>query len=235
MKRLISVIAVLALVTILVTGFNAVFANEAVAESVSWGDGYVISRNVSVRVAPEESAKMIFSAKNGDVLNIVGENGSWYTIKLDDGTIAYAHSAYIMLNPKVIYLCSGAPVYAAPSLTKKRVGYVSAGDMFVVIAETDNYYLVNLRTAAGYIPKNVTVITLDEINWYLSLTPINGTAKTKTNVTVYPSPDYKVVRRLDVGEIVTIRAVQGDYYAISYWSDNKELIGFVKTADININ
>ncbi len=235
MKRLISVIAVLALLTILVTGFNAVFANGALAELVSLGDGYVISRNVSVRVAPEESAKMVFSAKNGDVLNIVGENGSWYTIKLDDGTIAYAHSAYIMLNPKVIYLCSGAPVYAAPSLTNKRVGYVSAGDMFVVIAETDNYYLVNLRTAAGYISKNVTVITLDEIKWCLSLTPVNGTAKTKTNVTVYPSSDYKVVKRLDAGEIVTIRAVLGDYYVISYWSNNKELIGFVKTADININ
>lgn len=232
MKRLISVLVVL---MVLMCGAVSPFTQEAFAEFENSGTGYVISRNVSLRVSANENAKLIRSAKNGEELNILGGDEGWYAIELDDGTIAYALSAYIMLNPKIIYLCSGAPVYAAPMLTDKRVGYVSAGDTFIVIAETENYYLVNLRMAAGYIPKNVTVLTMDEINWYLALPPVNGKAKIKTNATIYPSPNYKVVREINAGDIVTIRAVQGDYYAISYWNGTREYIGFVKTADIDIN
>ena len=236
MKRLISFVTFLAVAVMVVLVATSTVQTASADTTTSLGEAYVISRNVSIRTSPNESATVIKSGRNGEIYDVVAENGSWYNIRLDDGSYGYALSCYFVLNPKLIFLCEGAPVYAAPSITNKRVGYVTAGELFVVIAETDNYYIVNLRMAAGYISKNTDLMTSEQIDWYLAQTPVSATIINTTEARVSPDSRYKSLRRYNTGEKVTVYAIQGDYYAISYMYDEKtEIVAFVRTADVTID
>lgn len=237
MKRLISGFLTFFLVSVMVltgAGITQAYADITPVDKI--GEAYVISRNVSIRTSPNESAQIIKSGLNGEKYNVIEENGAWYTIRLDDGTVGYALSCYFMLNPKMVFTCEGAPVYAAPSLTNKRVGYVPAGELYVVIAETDNYYIINLRTAAGYISKYTLMLNSNQFDWYLSQTPVTGTVVNATKAYVYPEPGYKALKNYAVGDKVTIYAIQDGYYAVSYWySETEEIVAFVPMTDVTVD
>lgn len=235
MKRFISIF-LLAVLTAIV-GFITVMmwtVKPALAEPHIFGKGYIISQNAAVREDMSESSTKIFTAHNGDIFNIIGEQSDWYQVWLEDGTIAWVHSWYMVMAPKIVYLCEGAPVYAAPELTDKRVGYVTAGDHYTVIAEDDDYYIINLRTAAGYLPKKTTVMTNEDYNWYLSLGTEYGTVNYQTEVKLLPDANSKTIGHLGIGEEVVSHLCEYGYLAIEYEYDGETIIGFVNADDVDL-
>lgn len=235
MKRLISILVA----TLLLTGIccfgmeNFSVIDTALANDYcTIGEGYVISKNASLRVEPKESSKKLCDVMNGEEFDIISELSDWYYVMLKDGTIGYIHSWYVMMNPKIIYLCEGGPVYAAPGVTNKRVGYVSAGDKFVVIAETDNYYIINLRTASGYLPKSTNVMSTDDYQYYFSFNSTKAKIATQTQVRMTASNKAKALGKLNAGDDIIIHACQEDFYAIEYWYGDDLIIGFVKMSDV---
>ena len=236
MKRLISVLLVVALAVF--SGFVTVMmwtADTALAEPHIFGQGYIISKNAAIREEARESSKKIYDARNGDVFDIIGEQPNWYQVWLEDGTTAWVHSWYMVMSPKIVYLCEGAPVYAAPELTDKRVGYVTAGDHYTVIAEDNNYYIINLRTASGYLPKGTNVMTNEDYKWYFSLSPEVGTVNYKTDVKILPDDEAKTIGQLNPGDEVVIYIYEYDYYAIEYEYDGEIIVGFVSMDDVDLN
>lgn len=232
MKRLISVLLVVLMVVVGYVTVTMWTIGGALAEPIISGQGHIISKNAAIREDSRESSKKFFDAKNGDVFNIIGEVPNWYQLWLEDGTIAWVHSWYMVKDPKTVYLCEGAPVYAAPELTDKRVGYVTAGDHYTVIAENDDYYIINLRTAAGYLPKKTTVMTNEDYNWYFSLNTEYGRLLCDSEVRILPDDKAKVIGEVKEGDVVAIHIYEYTYYAIEYEYDGEMIIGFVNMDDV---
>ena len=71
----------------------------------------------------------------------------------DDHASGYVSSAYVLLDPEWYESDAATPIYAYPSEDAKRVALMPRGKRVAVITETDDYYVVSLRGAAGFILK----------------------------------------------------------------------------------
>ena len=61
--------------------------------------------------------------------------------------------AYVLLEPYWFESDAATPIYAYPSEDAERVALMPRGKRVAVIMETDDYYVVSLRGAAGFILK----------------------------------------------------------------------------------
>jgi len=120
------------------------------------GFGIVISSSVSLRAEPSTSAKLVTTLSNDDNFDVVMSNGSWYFIKYRDKNNkpfeGWVRSEYIVLNPDIVVTNQLAPAYAYPNSGAKHVGQLTKGTRLVVIETYGNYYCVNLRSAAAFVP-----------------------------------------------------------------------------------
>lgn len=121
--------------------------------------GVVISQNVSIRRTPDTRGDLIVTAHNGDVVEILAEQSGWYTINYWDGKSTmpiqgYARTNFIVRDPAFITTTQATYVYAMPSSDSKMVGQLVSGTQLVVIGEWNEYWVVNLRSASGFIRKS---------------------------------------------------------------------------------
>lgn len=65
----------------------------------------------------------------------------------------YVSSAYVLLDPEWYESDAVTPIHAYPAETAKCIALMPRGKRVAVISETDDYYVVNLRGAAGFILK----------------------------------------------------------------------------------
>lgn len=119
--------------------------------------GVVISQNVSIRQSPATNAGLIATAKNGDVLEILSEQNGWYTVRYWQNSTTtvegYARTFFVVEDPYFITTTQLTYVYAMPFANDKMVGQLVAGTQLVVIGEYQDYWVVNLRSASGFIRK----------------------------------------------------------------------------------
>lgn len=120
--------------------------------------GVVISQNVTLRESPSTGAKQLARPSNGDVLDILDEQNGWYTVRYWDKTKGplegYVRTNFVVRNPAFVTTTKATYVYAMPSRNSKMVGEIISGTQLVVIGEWNDYWVVNLRSASGFIHKN---------------------------------------------------------------------------------
>ena len=165
MKKVFSVILALMLLFTITTAFadgyygsNNYYNNYYYAYQYRWS-GIVICTNISIREAPNTSAKRYGQLHNGDVVTIVGENNGWYTIllsstglkdiPLDEGAVGYAKSSLIKSNPGWIVLTKYTYVYDDPWWTGNQNGEFPAGTALLVKSENDQFYCVQTKNGAA--------------------------------------------------------------------------------------
>ena len=159
-----TIYAILAL--IMVVTLTAAFAdggyyyngNYSSSYQYRWS-GIVICTNISIREAPNTSAKRYGQLHNGDVVTIVGENNGWYTIllsstglkniPLEDNAVGYAKSSLIKSNPYWIVLTKYTAVYDDPWWTGNSNGEFSANTPLLVKSENDQFYCVQTKNGAA--------------------------------------------------------------------------------------
>ncbi len=61
---------------------------------IQQAEGTVSGNKVNIRTAPSTSAQVLGQANSGDLLNVTGVSGDWYTIDYN-GTKAYVHKDYV--------------------------------------------------------------------------------------------------------------------------------------------
>lgn len=120
--------------------------------------GVVISQNVSLREQPSTGATRIASIPNGAVLDLLDEQNGWYYVSYYDGSGAaplqgWTRVDFIVRDPQFITTTMLTYVYATPTRSAKKVGQLVAGTQLVVIGEYNDFWVVNLRSASGFIYK----------------------------------------------------------------------------------
>jgi uncharacterized protein YgiM (DUF1202 family) len=120
--------------------------------------GVVISQNVSLREEPRTNATRLARPSNGAVLDILSESNGWYyaTYYDKDGQVftGYVLVDYIVINPVYLTTTKSTYVYSTPSRSSKKVGQITTGTPLLIIGEYNNFWVVNLRSASGFIYMN---------------------------------------------------------------------------------
>ena len=120
--------------------------------------GVVISQNVTLRQSPSTTAKQLARPANGAVLYILGVQGDWYHVRFYDAgntqLEGYVRTHFVVENPAFVTTTKNTYVYAIPSRQSKMVGELVPGTQLVVIGEFGDFWVVNLRSASGFIHKS---------------------------------------------------------------------------------
>lgn len=120
--------------------------------------GIVISQNVSLREAPSTGAKRIASVPNGALFDLLDEQNGWYRVSyFETKTSTYMEGwvlvDYVVRDPSFVTTTKTTYVYATPDRGAKKVGQLAEGSQLVVIGEWGDFWVVNLRSASGFIYK----------------------------------------------------------------------------------
>lgn len=126
--------------------------------------GIVISQNVSLRESPSTGARRIASIPNGSVFDLLDEQNGWYFVRYWDSKTQTALEGYVVVDyvvrdPLFVTTTKSTYVYSTPDRGSKKVGQLISGTQLVVIGEWGDFWVVNLRSASGFIYKRDIDIT----------------------------------------------------------------------------
>jgi len=121
----------------------------------------VLCEGLSLRESPSGNAKRLVLMPNGSHGYIIEERDGWllvqyYAYSKSKGARQYTgwiSQEYTMESPAYIHLKRRTQVYAFASSYAPVVGQTLTGQRLAVIGEVDDYYVVNLRSASGFIRK----------------------------------------------------------------------------------
>ncbi|MBR4111123.1 MAG: SH3 domain-containing protein [Clostridia bacterium] len=207
---------------------------------LGYTEGTVISHNASVRVEPNESAKKICSVYNGQYLKINAIVGNWYLVDLEnlgnpDGhTQGYILSYYVMNDYNCLYLRKGSAIYPYAG-AEKRIGYLSAGQFYTILGETQNYWIINARTCAAYLPKSAAVFLSSEMQYYYSNNTYAAIVSAK-NAKIYSGPgtSWNQVGKLEQNTSISILWSDGNWYSFMYDDDGAKVLAYIKISDVQL-
>ena len=127
----------------------------------------VLVEGLSLREAPSESAKRLVLMPNGSHGYILEEQQGWlrvfyWVLGRNNNYQAYTgwiQAEYTIESPDYIHLRNRTRVFAYASPNAPVVGLTQTGLRPAVIGEVDGYYVVNFRSASGFIPKSAPMWT----------------------------------------------------------------------------
>lgn len=202
--------AILLTVAVLISSITAM-ASELPREVV------VIATQISLRKAPQISAKRLDGIKNGTVVEVMceTEDGNWYMVETTDGKCGYVQNQYVVEYDYIVFR-EGTHVYATPYSDKRVGGDRSAGEKYTLIGEWDDYYVINYKGGSGFVSKNDPVWTKDFIEEVKSYN--NFSVIVTSDATLYSGPSNKWAKLGSVkkGQSVTVIAQEDGYYVIEY-------------------
>lgn len=115
--------------------------------------GYALCESLSLRKNANANAKIVSEIPYGDAFAILGDVSDTWLPVVYKGQEGYVRSDYVLVDPIWYTTEEETPVYAIPSNESKRVGLLPAGNKYMIIAEYDNFYVISLRGASGFILK----------------------------------------------------------------------------------
>lgn len=116
--------------------------------------GVVLCRSLSVHKEPNARSKKITTLTAGDTFYTWKSENGWYNCYYNEKKdVAWVRSAYVALDPMYYVTDDQAPVYAYGSRNAPRVGLLDDGEHLPILLETDDYCVVSLRGASGWIEK----------------------------------------------------------------------------------
>lgn len=198
----------------------------------------VISRNASVWAEPRTNSKKLGTVKNGELLmgihpaeygglRIVEQNG-FYAVSYN-GT-GWINSAYVVHAPfEIVLMESNVPAYCAPDSTSKCVGSLSKLTRYTVLGFYEDFYVVNLREAAAYIPMSVKHYDTTFERLYHGGMSGTVTVQQKTALRTGPGSDYASVREIRAGQTFTCVDEIDGWYLV--WDDDSGCYTYIWTGD----
>ena len=195
----------------------------------------VISRRVTIRSDMSMSSKNQGSANNGDTLTVLsGGNGNWLHVLYDSGKTqldGYVQRMYVIMRPLTLTVRrANTPAYSAPTKSSKLVGSLDAYTELTVIGTYGDFYIVNLRQASAFLPRDEEVYTsLDVYNLFGERA---GEAKTIRRTQGYSGPSEKWPKGPSIPSGTDLLFSKEEDGWTQILSDGK--IAWVKTKDLNV-
>lgn len=91
-------------------------------------------------------------AYEGDVLKVIGKQGDWYKIQLDEETVGWAPARYLELMNATAYINGDKVNFRSESnIESELYGELALGDSIKVIEEQDNWIKIEKDGKEGYI------------------------------------------------------------------------------------
>lgn len=115
--------------------------------------GYVLCESLSLREASSTNSKVVAEIPYGENFAILGDITDFWLPVVYQGQEGYVRSDYVVVDPAWYTAEAETAVYAMPSVDSKRVGLLPAGNPYMIIDEYENYYVISLRGASGFILK----------------------------------------------------------------------------------
>ncbi|MDR0928144.1 MAG: SH3 domain-containing protein [Oscillospiraceae bacterium] len=122
------------------------------APNQSLSTGYVLCETLTLRESPSAQSAKVGLMEYRATFAILEELNGWYRVQVQ-GAEGWVPSAYVLKDPAYYAATIETPVLAYPAADAKRVGLIDPGTELAIIAETDDYYIVSLRSASGFIAK----------------------------------------------------------------------------------
>ena len=124
----------------------------------------VLCEKLTLRENPDISSRTVKTLSYGDQPIVVGadrpqgaerKNGFVYCALGDsiDSPCGWINADYIVINPAWYVTEGETPVYAWDDASAPRVALLDGGTRLPILKEGENWYLVSLRGAAGWIRK----------------------------------------------------------------------------------
>ena len=127
-------------------------------------EAVVLCETLTLREKPSASSKAVKTLEYGALPIVVGadrpdgmkvENGFVYCTLGDglDSPVGWINASYIFINPAWYVTEKETPVYAWNGADAPRVALLDKDTRLPILQEEDEWYLVSLRGAVGYIHK----------------------------------------------------------------------------------
>ena len=124
----------------------------------------VLCEELTLREKPSSSSRAVQTLNYGDLPIVVGadqpggakvENGFVYCVLGDseDAPCGWLNASYIAVNPAWYVAGKNTPVYAWNDTAAPRVALLEKGTRLAILKEEDDWYIVSLRGAVGWIHK----------------------------------------------------------------------------------
>ncbi len=139
-----------------ITGINmSVFEEDSGEEYNGYDSGFVLCESLSLREQPEGSSPLLNTLTYGTSCTILEESGSWYNVvyRSQEGIrySGWVRKEYVLMNPTYFTPNEETPVYAMPCSGSKRVGLIDSGTSYPVIGLFDDFLVISLRGASGFV------------------------------------------------------------------------------------
>lgn len=209
-----------------------------------WDEVKVISRNASIWGSAKTGSSRIASVNNGEILEVVlnedyrptKKNGFYYVDY--DGRRGWINQDYVAYAPLEIVLMEGnVPAYCAPTKESKRVGSLDKLTRYTVIGFYYDFYIINLRNAAAYVPMSVQCYdsNFEQQMYEVNYGGVSGQITRKTKVRTGPDDRYNEAGTLNGGRNVRVYGRISDWYAIGFEVGSDEVIAYVSVYDVQLD
>ena len=129
-----------------------------------WYPAVVLCETLTLREKPNTSAKTVKTLNYGDLPIVVGadlpegpkeENGFVYCTLGDseDSPCGWINSDYIFINPAWYVTEKKVTVYAWDDISAPKIALLDKDSRLPILKEEEDWYLVSLRGAVGWIHK----------------------------------------------------------------------------------
>lgn len=142
----------------------------AIPSGMSARRAVVLVEGLSLRAEPSESAKRLVLMPNGSHGYILDEREGWlyvdyYTRTKTKSTRyqGWIQQEYTVETPAYIHLKNRTKVFAFASPYAPVVALTQTGQRLAVIGQVDDYYVISIRSASGFVPMSAPMKTEREV------------------------------------------------------------------------
>ena len=127
----------------------------ATATSAFAADGTVVTNALNIRAESNTNSSILSTAYNGQVLNIISKENSFYKIAYGGG-YAYASADYVSVNIKSggVVTANVLNIRTQPSLTSAVAGQLYYGDAVSICGTFGDWYEIFYNNDFKYVHKN---------------------------------------------------------------------------------
>lgn len=115
--------------------------------------GYVLCETLSMYEDTNFNSNILIKIPYGETVSLVDGFYDGWTKIISQYITGYVRSDYLLEEPSFYETKGETAVYAMPAKNSKRVALLPGNTSCAIIDEYEDYYVVSLRGAAGFIPK----------------------------------------------------------------------------------
>lgn len=207
-----------------------------------------ISSTLNVRASANTGSKVIGTLRNGNSIDIIAKEGSWYKISYN-GTTGYVYGEYVKVNNneskpetpstpeatqtgKVVNVTTTLNIRSGAGTNYGIVGRVGANATVNILGQEGGWYKISYNGLTGYVSSDYI-----RVNNTAGDNNTNSTVKygkvvnisTKLNVRKSASTSSSIIGTLNNNTKVTILEKTNGWYKISY----NGIVGYVSASYIS--